>query len=138
MPTDLNPEGERQFPPPILLKWLSHQTVKSGDLVQELDYWARKMAGDSAGPHYAAYQSTIHESSETRLGEIEARLAKATPGPWVERDDEIWGHTATIVSHRRVCTPRDANRVANADLIAHAPSDIRALLDIIRSGGEDA
>jgi len=72
---------------------------------------------------------------------IEARLAAATPGPWRLQRNVAWVFAPD--GNREVaihCTPfdeawtadagdyRDGQR-ANANLIAHAPADIRALLD---------
>lgn len=79
---------------------------------------------------------------------IEARLAAATPGPWVKHDD-------TAISHRvqprvkslsqpgwylPICNGIEYDRPGgnrynqdnNLDLIAHAPADLRALLDEVR------
>lgn len=90
-------------------------------------------ATDGEGmPTEAEWLEGSHRNARpvTTIEQIRKELEAATPGPWVEHDDEIWGHTATIVSHRRICTPRDANRVANATLIAHAPAYLAALLDV--------
>lgn len=37
--------AERPFPPPLLVRWLSHHAVNADDLVDELRYWAIRMAG---------------------------------------------------------------------------------------------
>lgn len=79
-----------------------------------------------------------------QLAEIEARLKAATPGPWIphfrykpghpwegcdiEAGDERWA--------AKVHTGRDADSyardAANARFIAHAPTDIAALLAEVR------
>lgn len=87
----------------------------------------------------AAYQSTIHESSETLLGEIEARLAKATGGDWrleQRQDAQLIVRTTDADVCQVFTDDLNGNPAEDAEFIAHAPSDIRALLDIIRSGGE--
>lgn len=56
---------------------------------------------------------------------IEARLAAATPGPWVRRHGNVEHYFPHIGEYGDICTPDDAN----ADLIAHAPTDLRNLLD---------
>lgn len=121
MPTDLNPEGVEAAAEALYLirgVRLGAYPLPTWDALEELD---RAVFRTDAKSALAAYQSTIHESSETLVGEIEARLAKATPGGWVVMPDGRARATITVEM---------------AEFIAHAPSDIRALLDIIRSGGE--
>lgn len=60
-----------------------------------------------------------------RIAEIRARLAAATPGPWRADEDEIiWSDEGIDIIHV-VVNPE------NADLIAHAPDDLRWCLDEI-------
>jgi hypothetical protein len=71
------------------------------------------------------------------LEAVEARLDAATPGPWeCNGDGEAAGHTLTIYGRDRgrwvAHVPnRDLNN--NADLIANAPADLRALLAEVRT-----
>jgi hypothetical protein len=69
----------------------------------------------------------------TTLDEIRARLAKATPGPWVAA---AWAYVLDarkkIVAH--CVDPRDEDPDttqghANAEMIAHAPTDLAFLLE---------
>jgi hypothetical protein len=76
----------------------------------------------------------------SRLEEISARLAKATPGPWYAhhckagKDTECW---CKVVGTSPDPEHDDMDNVIglgscvadDADLIAHAPSDLRFLLD---------
>lgn len=84
----------------------------------------------------------------TRLDEIEARLAAATPGPW--RADQCGGGEESF-SGSWVCPGGHANGVwsnpaerdvlrdetslssPDAELIAHAPEDIAALLAVVKA-----
>lgn len=67
----------------------------------------------------------------TRLAEIRARLEAATPGPWIVDDDIHQIVTAWRSSPQAVRT-RDIVGITHADrtFIAHAPTDIAALLTI--------
>ena len=75
--------------------------------------------------------------TDDRIAQIEARLSAATPGPWEVRHDDLTDevhvvHDQEVVSY--VCTVAlaDADRVEeDADLIAHAPDDLRCLLDAL-------
>lgn len=40
--------ADREFPPPIIERWLRHHPVPTDDLGQELDYWARHMRDEMA------------------------------------------------------------------------------------------
>ena len=66
------------------------------------------------------------------LDPIKARLAAATPGPWRWSRVESWGHVAKL--HDIHFLPNLASLSstqqdqADADLIAHAPSDLAALV----------
>ncbi len=75
------------------------------------------------------------------LEEIEARLAAATPGPWDADGTEVSQHWSrpepwlTIATNEVDCMAycyggrgRGVERVEDAEFIAHAPEDIRALL----------
>lgn len=70
--------------------------------------------------------------------ELEARLANATPGPWnmVQREPqnmETFSHTClTVEGNAEGVALIDADsRHKNAPLIAHAPQDLRILLEVI-------
>lgn len=80
----------------------------------------------------------------TRLDEIAARLEAATPGPW-----EAYGTTVAAMTGPGECggcsgLPSPAHEPAclwsevagagelDADLIAHAPADLAALLAVVR------
>jgi hypothetical protein len=81
----------------------------------------------------------------TRLDEIAARVDAATPGPWergittdgTRRVATILDGSTSGVEIEDIHTPYDpiatSETAANADLIAHAPEDIAALLDIVRA-----
>lgn len=70
-----------------------------------------------------------------RRAQIEARLSAATPGPWrvgYWSPDEpevnaILAEEQTFV----VCADEDPIKPADANLIAHAPDDLRWLLDAL-------
>ena len=61
---------------------------------------------------------------EGRLDEIRARLNAATPAPWVARDG---------IGFPYVDSPANAQPAtkADADLIAHAPDDLRWLIEVL-------
>lgn len=62
-----------------------------------------------------------------RRAEIEARLAAATPGPW-----EITGGGEYVSGPGIIVAPDDGGVTdADANLIAHAPDDLRWLLDAL-------
>ena len=67
------------------------------------------------------------------LDPIKARLAAATPGRWIWSRVEVWGRVAKI--HDIHILPNLASLSstqqdeADADLIAHAPADLAALVD---------
>lgn len=70
----------------------------------------------------------------SRLADIKARLDAATPGPWLadtEQHTIIVEDTAATVVCAESGTPYGVVG-ADADLIAHAPDDLRYLLDRVR------
>lgn len=94
------------------------------------------------------------ELTPARLAEIEARLKAATPGPWeVVRQRSIYTTATCGEDHDpslgSLCCDmflgklgRDGgapsrNADANAALIAHAPADLRALLDAHAAQAEE-
>lgn len=94
----------------------------------------------------------VRVSDELDIGAIEARLNAATPGPWTSEMDadkkatardwrEVWaGSNAVVVAdgYERHSAGETETvygvriRAANAELIAHAPEDLRALLAEVR------
>lgn len=62
-------------------------------------------------------------STPDRLADIEARLAVATPGPWEVVDYEVMATDIDIA---------DCQTLADAELIAHAPADLAALVAFAR------
>ena len=76
-----------------------------------------------------------------RLDEIRARLGAATPGPWEARS-KFSGKSSAVVSpagDAELGNWMVAEGVfwsSNADFIAHAPTDIRYLLDAYNHSGE--
>lgn len=84
-----------------------------------------------------------------RLAEIEARMAAATPGPWIHRPPPQDGTIHSVVHddpprvyQPRICHMVDtgyseasswAQRSADADLIAAAPTDLRDLLAVAKA-----
>lgn len=87
-----------------------------------------------------------------RLREIEARLARATPGPWFWSEDGIrlegnpttdttpeLQHTGEVFTDDvlELSSPEDDISDGDADLIAHAPTDLRDLLDAHASQAEE-
>jgi hypothetical protein len=63
-----------------------------------------------------------------RLSEIEERLANATPGPWVVEGLGDWVGPIGIP-----VAPDDGGlTVPDAELIAHAPADLAALVAVVR------
>lgn len=69
-----------------------------------------------------------------RLSEIEARLDAATPGGWAMRRyyGATWVHAAYDAPDGGVTVAGDFVRTDDADLIAHAPDDLRYLLGRVR------
>lgn len=119
MPTDLNPE--------ILL--LAARQVCEGRSDSWSDEDERQNAIDDTRAAIAAYQSTIHESSETLLGEIEERWANVCLlcgySVGAEAEEVAGGHDAEC-----------PGSVDLSDALGNALSDIGRLLNIIRSGSE--
>jgi len=78
--------------------------------------------------------------TDEQLAEIEARAAKATPGPW-HHDDLQTVQGGTIAQQHlavNVVDPRDEYGISpqghcDADFIAHARQDIPALIAEVRS-----
>ena len=79
----------------------------------------------------------------TDLDAIEARLAFATQGPWrVKEQDPKQIHRGTVqvqedgrgieVIAECYCGAYDGHGLRNADLIAHAPTDLAALIEEVR------
>ena len=69
---------------------------------------------------------------DPRLGEIEARLAKAEPGPWFLDAD---GVSVYYVFHNGDTLDRDRlaeSSGADAEFIASTPADVAFLLDLAR------
>lgn len=71
-----------------------------------------------------------------QLAEIAARLDAATPGPWVQvKDIDAYAFRIIPSSIGRpiamvnILAPDPVSDLHNAALIAHAPTDLRALLD---------
>lgn len=86
----------------------------------------------------------------TRLSDIQARLEEATPGPWQECGHErggccgnVWSLPVDAPVAKAFLEDEDAgirttpeHMKANARFIAHAPTDIRLLLDIAEAAQE--
>ena len=83
------------------------------------------------------------DSKPTDLDAIEARLALATQGPWrVKEQDAKQIHRGTVqveengraieVIAECYCGAYDGHGLRNADLIAHAPEDLAALIEEVR------
>lgn len=86
----------------------------------------------------------------TRLEEIEARLAAATPGPWFRSPEgglRLDGMSTVraregnrpvarirAVDRAELQDDPDAQTEADAEFIAHAPADIAYLLSLARDG----
>jgi hypothetical protein len=72
------------------------------------------------------------------LSEIEERLANATPGPWdwVPSAVEGGSHVLGVVGESGFpvlrTSPYAPPRQRDADLIAHAPADLAALVAVVR------
>lgn len=83
----------------------------------------------------------------TRLDEIEARLAAATPGPWFDgmgthgnpADGPEFCEVRTKSTDERTRgitiaeLPLDKGAAQDAELIAHAPADLAALLAVVKA-----
>lgn len=74
---------------------------------------------------------------------IEMRLAMATPGPWRVKPSENGGiHRGTVqveengrmieVIAECYCGAREGHGLRNAELIAHAPEDLEALIEEVK------
>jgi hypothetical protein len=66
-----------------------------------------------------------------RIAEIRARLDKATPGPWMHGVQQGFHWVDTRLDRRVVTIADDVLTDADAELITHAPGDIRWLLDAV-------
>jgi len=94
----------------------------------------------------------MDQTSEARVKEIEERLQKASPGPWDALPEEVGKAyiriRGTVLGARYkianvICPTYDGlpdreieETRNNADLIAHAPDDIRYLLDELKKARE--
>lgn len=78
--------------------------------------------------------------SPSRLDEIAGRLEAATPGPWtVDVQGPDWARVTTPSGGALGCGDAvgDASFFTrDADLIAHAPADLAALLGVVRTVAE--
>ena len=79
--------------------------------------------------------------TESRLKEIEDRLAKTTPKPWAHEwsgneGDLDAGHGVVSMDHGEICRIRGhlpvAEQAANGVFIAEAPNDVAELLTEVR------
>jgi hypothetical protein len=79
--------------------------------------------------------------TESRLREIEDRLAKITPKPWAHEwsgneGDVESGHGVVSMAHGEICRLRGhlpvAEQAANGVFIAEAPNDVAELLAEVR------
>lgn len=69
----------------------------------------------------------------SRLDEIQARLADATPGPWVPGYDAGWTVEVPEGAEIAAMTDQEAGQGrADADFIAHAREDMPALIEFAR------
>ena len=75
----------------------------------------------------------------SRLDEIRARLAAATPGPWkswIEGQEGAWGGSpGVMVPATSGGDFIEAGRPEDAEFIAHAPADIAYLLSLLGEPG---
>ena len=75
--------------------------------------------------------------TDLELKEIEKRLAARTQGDWSAEYHDVFatdeGCTAAGKSTSSVATNYDVNAHNDLSFIAHAPADIRALLDEVKS-----
>lgn len=85
----------------------------------------------------------MNKRDELDLDAIEARLARATPGPWLVKDqDPKQIHRGTVqvqedgrgveVIAECYCGAYDGHGLRNAELIANAPTDLAALIEEVR------
>ena len=91
----------------------------------------------------------MSDYKQADLDAIEARLARATPGPWLVKDqDPKQIHRGTVqvqedgrgveVIAECYCGAYDGHGLRNAELIARAPEDLQALIDEVRALRERA
>ncbi|MFF7411566.1 hypothetical protein [Streptomyces lydicus] len=64
--------------------------------------------------------------SDDRLTEIAARVAAATPGPWLQRSDA--GIVTDAEDHPLAVFGTSGPHCVDAEFTAHAPEDVRWLL----------
>lgn len=62
---------------------------------------------------------------------IRQRLAEATPGPWARHGCDVHGGGAVLLRGRDGSAEIRAQADRDADFVAHAHSDIAALLDVV-------
>jgi len=73
----------------------------------------------------------MDQTSEARVKEIEERLQKASPGPWSAVN------IYKILSFGPDAFADHRDDMPNAEFIAHAPDDIRYLLDELKKAREE-
>lgn len=81
--------------------------------------------------------------SDAELAEIELRALQATPPPWTAppyrpTPDSPASYNTVVSEHANVCGLHDGGQTreridANAQFIAHAPEDVRALVGALRA-----
>ena len=92
--------------------------------------------------NFVRSNSLLHKEP-VNLGAIETRLAMATPGPWrVKEDDAKSLHRGTVQveEYGRLietvaecyCGGYDGHGRQNAELVAHAPEDLKALIEEVK------
>jgi hypothetical protein len=84
-------------------------------------------------------EMVMADLTDADLDAIEARLDAATPGPWHVEDDhatenQIWTERRWEAGGGASVVDAGGMGPADADLIAHAPNDLRALLAEVRRG----
>lgn len=75
---------------------------------------------------------------DPRVGEIQARLAAATPGPW-HLDRDVLDEVPSVVTHKHDGALTFVTYIADtveaegdANFIAHSPADVAYLLGLLR------
>ncbi len=85
------------------------------------------------------------QSLDERIAEIRGRLEKATPGEWYQQDTsgpdtDLSGYALITIEDKdcqKIARTFGLKEVSNAHFIAHAPSDIRFLLDAFKREREE-
>lgn len=144
-------EYVRTLPAPEPSLYAGPYITAPGHLDADFVLVPRRYVSDGAGGTMegfgqgAALPAAPAPPDDKRLSEIRARLDAATPGPWRAKqmnrpEDDPWFFVLdaegrgpvmeTVVAQTKYLVTPEAEQRANVEFIAHAPEDVRMLLDL--------